>query len=98
MFSRNVACENTAITLHCIVDVSRAGHGDLDVFIKSGNKKVPHKVVEKYPGVYKVYFLPREPMQHLVAVMYTKEHIPGEGSAQCEWTYMQISIFVFLFK
>lgn len=66
------------INLTITVDASRAGIGELEVYIKSSNKKVPVKVVEKTSSVYRAHFMPKEPLRHLVFVLFTKEPVPGQ--------------------
>ena len=60
------------------VDTTRAGAGDVEFSVKEHNHKIPSKLVEKGPGLYRAYFMPKHPRGHLVFVSFSKEAVPGE--------------------
>ena len=51
--------------------------GELDVLVKANNKRVASKLIDKGDHLYRVYFMPKEAIRHLLYVTYCKEAIPG---------------------
>ena len=86
-FSRNLheRFKNTApllrklfyVTVYVSVDTSRAGLGDLEVVVKANNKRLHSKVTHIGQGHYRVCFMPKEPMRHLLLMTYSGELLPG---------------------
>ncbi len=60
-----------------LVDASGAGKGEVEVVVKRDNKKLPVKLVDKGAGLYKAYFMPKEPINHLAFITFSKESVPG---------------------
>ena len=57
---------------------AHAGPGEIEMMIKAmHDKKVPVKVVDKGGGIKKGYFMPKEPIRHLLFVSFGKESVPG---------------------
>ena len=61
------------------VDTSCAGPGELDINVKAGTvpvscKVVPHRTQRQ---CFKVYFIPREPVTHFIAVTFSADAVPG---------------------
>ena len=51
----------------------------MDVVVKTENlnMRLPVKVIDKGKNHYKAYFMPKDPVNHLVFVMFSKESVPG---------------------
>ena len=66
-----------------LVDASRAGMGEIEVTVQALNKKIPVKVINTGNDVYRVIFMPKDPVKHLVFVTFSKEAVPGKCLPEC---------------
>ena len=71
--------ESQEIVCIFVVDASRAGMGEIEVQVQAVNKKVAAKVINLGNDVYKVFFMPKDPVKHLVFVTFSKESVPGRS-------------------
>ena len=52
--------------------------GEIEVTVQALNKKIPVKVINTGNDVYRVIFMPKDPVKHLVFVTFSKESVPGK--------------------
>jgi hypothetical protein len=62
--------------LNIAVDVRRAGEGQLEIMVNSGN--LPNTVESDTTGVYRMSFVPEEPGIQKVEIIFNKESHPGK--------------------
>ena len=60
------------------VDAGKAGEGNLEIFVISGNENIPAKVQPLGSAVFSVSFTPQHPTHHLIHVTFNDENVPGK--------------------
>lgn len=69
------AYKQNDIHLSVAVDVRKAGEGQLEIMVNSGN--IPNTVESDTTGVYRMSFIPEEPGLQKVEIIFNKESHPG---------------------
>ena len=61
---------------HVHIDASRAGFGNIDLFV-DGPTRTPIHCVDNHDGTCSMYYVPRVPGLYWLRVMFEEKHVPG---------------------
>ncbi|CAD6191974.1 unnamed protein product [Caenorhabditis auriculariae] len=61
---------------HVAIDTTRAGFGDIDLFV-DGPTRTPLHCVDNQDGILTMRFTPKTPGVYYLRVMFDNEHVPG---------------------
>ncbi len=74
------------------VDWSRAGSGEVEIYVKTDHSRVPVKVTDRGNAVEHISFTPREPGLHRVFVYFAKELVRGKDRVTLDLLAEYISV------